>query len=307
MISTQQIAYILAIVETTSFSRAAEQCFVTQPTLSMQVKKAEEQLGFSIFNRDSAKLELSDFGSALIPVLRQIQGDLGAIKRLTEQFSGTYHEQLRIGVIPTIACYLLEDCFKEWQSLIPTTRLNIEELKTEELIEALEARKIDLAILAGPIESTNWRSTPLFQEEIWAYLPESNKTIVSVKELQDAHPWLLSKGNCLRTQMMHFCSLNVEQPAGWNYTGGNIDLLMRMADLNGGYTLIPENYKSNFPNKQAAFKQIVDGVNHSPGRSVIAVSAYRHANWDSMEKIIRSIQLRYGSETRANLELLSWH
>lgn len=306
MISTQQIAYILAIVETRSFSRAAEQCFVTQPTLSMQVKKAEEQLGFSIFNRDTAKLELSDFGTELIPVLRQIQGDLGSIQRLTEEFSGTYHEQLRIGVIPTIACYLLEDCFAEWQSLIPTTQLHIEELKTEELIEALEARKIDLAILAGPIESTNWRSIPLYQEEIWAYLPKSEKTVVSVNELQALHPWLLSKGNCLRTQMMHFCSLNDERAKGWNYTGGNIDLLMRMADLNGGYTLIPENYKPNFPAKQSAFKQIVDGVNHSPGRSVIAVSAYRHANWDSMEKIIRSMQLRYGRDTRINLELLSW-
>lgn len=306
MISTQQITYILALVETASFSRAAEQCFVTQPTLSMQVKKAEEQLGFPIFNRDSMKLELSDFGKALIPVLRQIQGDLGAIKRLTEQFSGTYHEQLRIGIIPTIACYLLEDCFKDWQSLIPTTRLNIEEFKTEELIEALELRKIDLAILAGPIESTSWRSIPLYQEEILAYLPKSDKTRVSVRELQTLHPWLLSKGNCLRTQMMHFCSINEEQLTEWNYSGGNIDLLMRMTDLNGGYTLIPENYTTNFPDKQPTFKQIVDEANHSPGRSVIAVSAYRHANWESMEKIIRSIQLKYGSETRTELEVLSW-
>jgi hypothetical protein len=105
---------------------------------------------------------------------------------------------------------------------------------------------------------------------------------------------------------MHFCSLNEEHPSAWNYAGGNIDMLLRMVDLNGGYTLIPANYRAIFPEKQAAFKRITDEAGQSPGRSVIAASAYRHANWDSMEKIIRSMQLRYASEPRKELELLSW-
>lgn len=306
MISTQQISYILAVADSGSFSRAAVQCFVTQPTLSMQIKKAEETLGFPVFHRDTAKLELSDFGKALIPILRQIQGDFGSVERLTEQFSGTYKERLRIGVIPTIACYLLQDCFAEWQSLIPDTQLNIEEFKTEELLEALETRKIDLAILAGPVESANWRTIPLYAEEILAYIPEKEGSTVSVDELRNEHPWLLSKGNCLRTQMMHFCALSEERPAAWNYAGGNIDILMRMVDLYNGYTLIPEQYRYVFPERYSQFKAIVDEGGHSPGRSVIAVSAFRHTNWETMEKIIRSLQLRYGSEKRRNLELLNW-
>jgi LysR family hydrogen peroxide-inducible transcriptional activator len=306
MISTQQINYILAVADTGSFSRAATQCFVTQPTLSMQIKKAEEQLGFPVFHRDTSGMELSDFGRSLIPILRQIQGDFGAVDRLTEQFSGTFKERLRIGIIPTIACYVIQDCFAEWQQLIPDTKLDIEELKTEELLEALTMRKIDLAILAGPVDQTNLRSIPLYNEEIWAYLPDGADPVVSVGALSVLHPWLLSKGNCLRTQMMQFCSIDDDFPTSWNYAGGNIDMLTRMVDRYGGYTLIPANYRSVFPGKAPAFKQIRDESGQSPGRSVIAVSAYRHANWDSMEKIIRSLQLKYASETRKELELLSW-
>jgi len=306
MISVQQISYILAVVDAGNFSRAAEQCFVTQPTLSMQVKKAEELLGFSLFHRDSPSLELTVFGEALIPLLRQIQSDFGAVERLREEFSGTFKERIRIGIIPTITAYMLQDCFAEWQRLIPATQLSIEELKTEELLGALEKRKIDLAILAGPIDSTNWRSVPLFTEEILAYAPAHADRTISVDELGELKPWLLSKGNCLRTQMMHFCSLNEESAAAWNYAGGNMDMLMRMVDSNGGYTLVPSNYRTIFPESGNSFKEITDSAGQSPGRSIIAVSSYRHANWDSMEKIIRSLQLRYASENRKELELLNW-
>lgn len=304
MLSTQQIAYILAVADTGSFSRAATQSFVTQPTLSMQIKKAEEALGFPIFHRDTARLELSDFGAALIPILRQIQGDLGAVQRLTERYSGTYRERLRIGIIPTVACYLLQDCFEEWRKLIPATRLTIEEYRTEELLEALERRKIDLGILAGPVETTNWRSVPLYNEEILAYVRDGKGEEINVEALRGLHPWLLSKGNCLRTQMMHFCSLNEDHPDAWNYAGGNMDILLRMVDRYGGYTLIPENYASTFPERR--FGTIRDSAGQSPGRTIVAVSAYRHTNWDTMEKIVRSLQLRYGSEMRPEVELLSW-
>ena len=138
MISPQQIAYILAVYETGSISRAAEQCFVTQPTLSMQLKKAEELLGHLIFHRDTNSMELTDFGKSLMPLLQQIQGDFGAIDRICQIYSGTYRERLRIGVIPTVAAYLLLDNFREWQILLPNTQVSVEELKTEELIEALD-------------------------------------------------------------------------------------------------------------------------------------------------------------------------
>ena len=307
MISPQQIAYILAVVETGSVSKAAEQCFVTQPTLSMQLKKAEELLGYAVFYRDGANWELTEFGASLIPVLRQIQGDFGSIERIRDSFSGTYTERLRVGVIPTIAAYLLPDSFQEWKSLLPTTHVFIEEMKTEELLDALDNRRIDLAILAGPVDHQNLRVTPIFYEEILAYAPAINHDALNVNELQTLQPWLLNKGNCLRTQMMQFCSIEDDQNNTWNYQGGNMDLLMRMVDQEGGYTLIPERYKT-YLLPGSKLKPIADALGKHPGRSIIAVSTHRHSKWDSMEKIIRSMQLRYGQNTHANanLELLNW-
>lgn len=305
MISSQQINYILTLIETGSFSKAAERCFVTQPTLSMQVKKAEELLGFPVFYRDSGQLELTDFGKELVPILRQIQSEAQAVDRLKERFSGTYRDRLRIGIIPTIACYMLPDLFAQWQELLPQTSLHISEYRTEELLDMLEERKVDMAILAGPVESVNWRSVPLFSEEILAYTREWDQPTINLEELRTLDPWLLTKGNCLRTQMMHFCSLSDEGTNRWNYAGGNLDMLVRLVDSNGGYTLIPEKYAAVYQNSQSHFKHIVNENNQSPGRSVIALSAYRHTSWDAMEKIIRSVQLAYG-KTPAHLELLSW-
>ena len=305
MISAQQIQYILAVAETGSISRAAEACFVTQPTLSMQLKKAEETLGFPIFHRDTASLELSDFGKALLPVLRQIQGDFGQIERVRSQFDGSYKERLRIGIIPTVAAYVLPDNFKDWQELLPFTQVYIEELKTEELLDALEQRKIDLGILAGPVDTQKFRINPLYSEEILAYAPKLKGEVLQVEVLRDLQPWLLNKGNCLRTQMMQFCAINEELPAAWNYQGGNMELLMRMVDQQGGYTLIPEFYRPHV-RATAGFKHIRDEQQHFPGRSIIAISAFRHANWDSMEKIIRALQVHYGKPNNPQLELLSW-
>lgn len=305
MISPQQIAYILAVADLGSVSKAAEQCFVTQPTLSMQLKKAEDILGYQVFFRDSGKFELTSFGNALIPLLRQIQGDFGSIQRLQEKFSGTYTERLRIGIIPTVAAYLLLENFSEWKNILPNTLVDVEELKTEDLLEAIDQRKIDLGILAGPVDNPNLRVTPLFAEEILAYAPSIEGEPLLVETLQHLQPWLLNKGNCLRTQMMQFCEINEDQTARWNYQGGNMELLMRMVDQQGGYTLVPEHYIPTIQT-QVGFKPIRDQQGNFPGRSIVAINPLRHSNWNSMEKIIRSMQHKYNKSHNRQMELLSW-
>ena len=305
MISQQQINYILAVAEYRSISKAAEHCFVTQPTLSMQLRKAEELLIKPVFFRGASVLEITAFGEALLPFLRQIQGDFESIERIQQVFEGTYTERLRIGIIPTIAPYLLLNQFKTWQELLPDTIVFVEELKTEELLDAIDERKIDLGILAGPVESSTLRTIPLFQEEIKAYVPSAKEDTLMVDSLKELQPWLLNKGNCLRTQMMQFCELNEELPSKWNYQGGNIEMLMRMVDQQGGYTLIPEYYMELL-SSQTGFKSIRDDAGHFPGRSIVAVTPFRHANWDSMEKIIREIQLFYNKSYEKGMEILSW-
>lgn len=306
MLSIQQIQYILAINETGQFQKASEKCFVTQPTLSIQVKKAEEELGYPIFDRARNPLELTAFGKEIIPVLNNLIEEYNKIDVLTKKQKGEYFEEIKIGIIPTISSYLIPDLFIKWQQSIDNGKLILEEMKTEELLLAMERRTIDMAILAGPVNDPKYRVTKLYEEEILAYIPEIKKNEISSADLQNLHPWLLNKGNCLRTQMIHFCSIKKERDKeSWDYEGGNLDLLIKMVDINGGYTLIPEFY---IKDEKSSYKSILDETtNEKPARQIISLSYNRSAKWPLIERIIREIQFAYNKKDRGyNLQILNW-
>jgi len=308
MLSIQQMHYILVLSEERQFQRASEICFVTQPTLSMQVKKAEDQLGFAIFDRSRNPIELTPFGESLLPVLREVINETSKISILTDRLKGNYKEVVRLGIIPTVAAYIVPDMFQKWQERIGNVQLIIEELKTEELIVATERKEIDFAILAGPFHDARLRTIPLFQEEILAYIPSQKGPSVSVDQLSELHPWLLSRGNCLRTQMIQFCQLKDElETDNWNYEGGNLELLLKMVDLNGGYSLVPEYYHLNEIQK-SGLKSII-GQNESslPAREIVALMPNRTLKKEKIEQIIREIQLAYSRRNSNKLKVLNWN
>lgn len=309
MISLQQINYILTLAETKHFQRASEKCFVTQPTLSMQLKKAEEDLGFEIFDRNTKELTLTFFGEKLIPILRDIENEVIKIDKLVQVSKGTYQEVIRIGVIPTISAYLISDMFLEWKKTVNNAQIIIKELKSEDLILALEKKEIDLGIMAGPFHENTYRTIPIFKEEIKAYINEQKDEFVFTNTLSELHPWLLSQGNCLRTQMIHFCNLKEEQNDDWDYEGGNIDILIDMVDKNGGYTLIPKEYEKRLKSNSQNVKRIFStNKKEVPAREVIAVAHNRNTKWKNLEKLIRSMQLYYNSHSNETNEfnILSW-
>jgi LysR family hydrogen peroxide-inducible transcriptional activator len=308
MISFQQIQYILAIEETRHFQKASDLCFVTQPTLSMQLKKAEETLGFKIIDRSSNPLSFTPFGNSLLPIIREIMNDYEQINTLLQHSSGTYTERLRLGIIPTISPFIVPDMFEKWQELLPNVQLIMEEMKSEDVLLALDRKEIDLGIMAGPFHSESLRTIPLFKEEIKAYVPNINKDSVSTDELAELHPWLLSKGNCLRTQMIHFCELNNEKSDQWNYEGGNLELLLRIVNQKGGYTLIPYEYQRVLQLSSTTCKKISSPSSKEvPAREIIAISSHRTSKWDSIEKIIRSVQHFYGkNRDESDFKVLDW-
>lgn len=305
MISIQQIEYILALSEELHFQKASDKCFVTQPTLSMQVKKAEETIGELIFDRTKNPLELTGFGMKLIPMLRNVETEYARIEDFVKKESGNSTEVIRLAVIPTIASYLIPALYQKWKNALNNVQLIIEELKTEDLLQALENGKIDMGILSGPIINPKWRTNILYQEEILAYYPAEKKRFVKTDELIQVHPWLLTPGNCLRTQMMHFCNLKgVQDSNDWDYQGGNVDLLMNMVDQHGGYTLVPRNHIDHMNDK---FKTIESSAGEVPAREIIAISNKRSLKWESLEKLIREVQIKYGSQKKSkNLKMLSW-
>jgi LysR family hydrogen peroxide-inducible transcriptional activator len=305
MISIQQMHYIVVLSEEQQFQRASERCFVTQPTLSMQIKKAEEQLGYLVFDRASNPIRLTPTGEKLIPILRELLSENEKIKWLSEQMKGNVKEEIRLGIIPTVACYLIPTLFSEWQETFVNIKLSIHEMKTTEVLDAIDRKEIDLGIIAGPHIDQRLRSIPLFQEEIFVYAPELTARNVSMSDLQQMHPWLLNQGNCLRTQMVHFCQLKEYTPINeWNYEGGNLPLIIEMVDRNGGYTLIPSNY-SLTPKQQEGIK-IISDLGAAPAREIIALCSNRSAKMQGMEGLARSIQFAYGNPKNKPLQVLDW-
>lgn len=308
MLSSQQIQYILALTELQHFSRAAEMCFVTQPTLSMQIRKAEETLGFPVFDRNRTPLELTAAGKKLVPLLREIAADFQQIDRLKKQVEGNYLEEIRIGIIPTVSAYLIPALYSKWKTEIPSVRLIIEEQKSEEIIESLQNKKIDFGIMAGPVEDSSLKAIPLYAEEIKAFVPGNKQDNISVEALRQLQPWLLSKGNCLRTQMVNFCELQEDQELNhWNYEGGNLEMLVRMVKLNGGYTLMPDFYKQILPKEAPNLKTILSDVNQKiPARAIIGIVQHKNAKWDSIEKLVRMIQLHFNGSNNKDLVVINW-
>jgi LysR family transcriptional regulator, hydrogen peroxide-inducible genes activator len=307
MLSTQQIQYILSLSEQLNFSRAAESCFVTQPTLSMQIKKAEEILGFPIFDRNRNPLEVTFLGKELLHILRDIDGDLQKIKHLKQKSNGSFLEEVKIAIIPTISAYIIPLLFAQWKEKLSNVRLIIEESKSEEIIENLNHRKIDLGIMAGPYEDLLTKTISLYQEEIVAYIPSINEKSVTTDSIKKLQPWLLNKGNCLRTQMVNFCKLNENSIEDWNYEGGNIEMLMRMVRQNGGYTLLPKNYTTILTDKKDAFKKIIDDrTKLSPGRNVIGVYPQKNYKTKSIEVILNTIKEKFTNLETDNISILKW-
>ena len=306
MISIQQMQYILVLSEELHFQRASERCFVTQPTLSMQIKKAEELLGAVIFDRSANPINLTAFGLEVLEVIREILTENERLKVIKSRFKGEYKEEIRLGVIPTVSAYLIPKMFSIWKKSMGEINLTIEELTTNSLLEALEKNEIDVAIFAGPHAVNKYRTVPLFTEEILIYCPSLKKKEVSMDLLQQQNPWLLSKGNCLRTQMIEFCQLTDSHLFGqWNYQGGNLTLLMEMVDNEGGYTLIPENLPISEKRKKAMVQ--LTSKFGSPAREIIAVYNSRTIKSNGIDRLIRDVQLNYMSSGKSKkINVLGW-
>lgn len=306
MISLQQMHYIVVLSEELQFQKASEKCFVTQPTLSMQIKKAEDTFGHFIFDRSKNPMELTAFGREVLPVIRDILAENDKLKLICDRRNGKVKEELVLGIIPTVSAYMVRKLFSYWQNSLENVVLNIVEYKTAELLEKIEQNEVDLAILAGPHFNPKLRTVPLFQEEIFVYCPSISEKTISLNQLEQLHPWLLNKGNCLRTQMIQFCQINENNKLDqWNYQGGNIDLLVEMVNTNGGYTLVPEHFYLN--EEQLKHLKRVENLEGFPAREIIGLYHNRSIKKESIEKILRVSQLQYSKPySGEKLSILNW-
>src|SRR5258708_3417316 len=252
----QQLEYIVAVDTWRHFSTAAEKCNITQPTLSMMIQRLEEELDVKVFDRTKQPVVTTSIGSKVIEQARIILSEASQMKNLVRDQKGEAHGQLHIGIIPTVAPYLLPLFLNDFLSKYPKIQLKISELTTDQIISQLEKQQMDAGILATPLKLTSVKEQPLFYEQFVVYAsPEEKmmkKKYLLAEDINVNHLWLLEEGHCLRDQALNLSDLKTKETLSQNldYQAGSIETLRNMVDMNNGVTVLPELALRDLTTKQ---------------------------------------------------------
>jgi LysR family hydrogen peroxide-inducible transcriptional activator len=252
-----QLEYIIAVDNYRHFANAADKCFVTQPSLSMQIQKLEEELGLKIFDRSKQPVVPTEAGAAVIEQARKIIAERNIIQEIVQQKKGVITGTLLIGIIPTLAPYLLPLFIQQFIKKYPLVKLVVTELTTELIISRLKEGRIDVGILVTPLDEKGIKEEPLFYEEMMAYVSKKDKaykkTYILPTDIDPDNVWLLEEGHCFRSQIINLCELRKASASGghFDYEAGSIETLRRMVELNDGITILPELATLNITKQQA--------------------------------------------------------
>lgn len=246
MITLTQLEYIVAVDTFRHFGKAAEHCFITQPTLSMQIKKLEEDLEVVIFDRSKQPLIPTDVGERIIEQSRIILQDAEKINSIVKDHKNLISGELKIGIIPTLAPYLLPLFIGNYKRKYPNILITVEELTTDNIIDQLNRDLLDVGILVTPLKEDRITEKPIFYEEMMLYIHEKHtlaaKSEIRVGDIAVPEIWLLSDGHCFRHQVINLCAFkgSSTEELPFHFEAGSLETLMNIIDKEGGLTLIPE-------------------------------------------------------------------
>ena len=273
-----QLEYIVALDTHRHFVLASEKCFVTQPTLSMQIQKLEEELGVKIFDRTKQPVIPTEIGARIIAQARILLREAAVIPQLIAEQKDTMTGEIRIGIIPTLAPYLLPSLFKNIREKYPQVNLVVREIITEEVVQELKNNRLDCGLVVTPLKDSSIKEDILFYEELFVYVSKKNalvdKKYVLPTEIDPNELWLLEEGHCFRSQILNLCELRKHSELYFKYETGNIETLKRMVDKSDGITILPELAIMEF---SAAQMKLVKRLKEpSPAREVSLVTHRDH-------------------------------
>lgn len=260
-----QLEYLLAVANFGSFSVAAEHCFVTQPSLSMQIKSLEDELGVMLLDRSKKPVIPTEAGEAVLAQARETLREYNSIKEVVARIKGEMSGRMRLGVIPTIAPYMLHKFIPDFVQRYPKVELEIREMKTEYIIDALNRDRIDAALVAGGTCGDGILEYDLFDDRFFAYVsPDSplyNKSNIRIEDIDMRDLILLSAGNCMRDQVLELCQARKGVPAHYSFESGSLDTLMRIVDCTSCMTVIPEMAVEYVPKeRRSQVKNLLKGA-----------------------------------------------
>jgi LysR family transcriptional regulator, hydrogen peroxide-inducible genes activator len=254
-----QLEYLLAVDTHRHFATAAEHCFVTQPTLSMQLQKLEEELGVQLFDRSRVPVRPTEIGKEVIAQARTVVAESKKIKEIVQNQKHELSGELRVGVIPTLAPYLIPLFVTSFMARYPDVRLVVQELLTEEIVQQLNYEQLDVGLLVTPLEDKSIKEQPLFYEAFVAYInpahPLAGSKAITPEQLDLDELWVLNEGHCFRSQVLNICNKGGAgtTPSGhFDYKSGSLETLKRIVETQHGLTLLPELSVLDMPKDKQA-------------------------------------------------------
>jgi len=244
----QQLEYLIAVDKHKHFGKAAQACFITQPTLSAMIQKLEEELDLKIFDRTSHPIRTTDAGAEIIEQAQKVMDEVMLLKSKANQLNNIVFGKLNLGIIPTVSTFLLPNEIFNFLEKHPKIELDIKEMTTENVIQSLKSGEIDAGIISTPYSAADeFFSDFLYNEELLIYASDSNlvqdnDSFVIPENLDVRKMWLLEEGNCLRKQAENICKLkeNRMKPSNLDFKASSITTLVQMVDKVGGLTILPE-------------------------------------------------------------------
>lgn len=288
----QQLEYIIAVDRFRHFGNAAEYCNVTQPTLSAMIQKLEDELGVKIFDRKMHPLEPTQIGKIVLEQARTAILSSNHIKDIINEQQNSLAGTLNLGILPTIAPYLIPRFFPQMMNKHPEMDVRITEMKTEDIKEAMRKGDIDIGIVADLDGMDDFEKIHLYYEELFVYVSPNNKLIsydkIKGNDLNSEFLWLLGEGHCLSQQMQRFCHLKNAVRSQHMYHLGSIETFMRIVEGGRGVTFIPELAATQLAeNKRKLVRQFAIPT---PTRDVIIITPHGFIRDSILQLITESIR-----------------
>ncbi len=282
MATITQIHYIVTVERLKHFGKAAEACHVSQPSLSAQIHKVEEEIGFPIFDRNKKPIAVTSRGVSFIEQAKTVLREHTKLLTISKHSQTELMGPISLGIIPTVSPYITPYFLGHFAKKYPKIQLQIEELKTENILRALKNNELDVGLLATPLKEPQLIEKPIYYEDFMVYInashPLSKKKIVNEHDLDGSDLWLLEDGHCFRNQIVKLCTLNKEAPVFKNifFQSGNLDTLRLLVKNNGGYTILPSSLVKTLSADEVR-KHIRPFTNPVPTREISLV--YYKTQW----------------------------
>ena len=294
----QQLEYILAVNQFRHFAKAAEYCRVTQPTLSAMIQKLEEELDTRIFDRSQQPVCPTPVGIHIIEQAQNILVQANRIKNIIEEEKHTLTGTFKLGILPTVAPYLLPRFFPQLMKKYPDLDIRVVEMKTNDIKKALQTGEIDAGIVASLAGMEELQQTPLFYEQFFAYVSREdalfNNEVIRTSDLNGEQLWLLDEGHCFRDQLVRFCQMKSARASQLAYHLGSMETFMRMVESGKGVTFIPELAVLQLGDAQ---KELVRSFAiPCPTRQVVLLTNKNFIRHTLLEVLVKEIKLSVPKE-----------